>query len=121
MNPENILSICSSVLNIKECEITGKSRKAEVVIARHIYCYVSKYKTNLPLKHIGYVINRDHSSIIHGIKSIDNYLSIRYKEVVKKYNLVIDKIEENNYNSLIVQDVNLLKLTKNYKNSFLNL
>lgn len=121
MTPETILSICSDVLNIPEAEIKGKSRKSKVVIARHIYCYIARNKTNYTLKYIGFLINRDHSSVIHASKNIYSFLSLKYDIATINYNLVLDKIEQKQYNSLVVQDVNLLNLCQNYTKSFVNL
>lgn len=118
MTPETILSICSDVLNIPEAEIKGKSRKAEVVIARHIYCYIATNKTNYTLQYIGFLINRDHSSVIHASKNIYGFLSLKDDIATINYNLVLDKIEQKSYRNIVVQDVNLLELSQNYTNSF---
>lgn len=121
MTPETILSICSDVLNIPEAEIKRKSRKAEVVIARHIYCYIAYYKTKTTSKKVGNVINRNHATVLHALKKICDFLDINDIIVTSQYNRVIIKIEEKQFNSLVVQDVNLLKLSQNYTNSFVNL
>ena len=121
MTPETILSICSDVLNISEAEIKGKSRRSKVVIARHIYCYIAYYKTKTTSKKVGNVINRNHATVLHALKKICDFLDINDIIVTSQYNRVIIKIEEKQFNSLVVQDVNLLKLSQNYINSFVNL
>jgi chromosomal replication initiation ATPase DnaA len=121
MTPETILSICSDVLNIPEAEIKGKSRKSKVVIARHIYCYIAYHKTETVSEKVGLVINRDHSTVIHALKKISGFLDVKDITVTSQYNKIIKEMVVKHYNSLVVQDVNLLNLSQNYTKSFVNL
>jgi hypothetical protein len=41
--------------------------------------------------------------------------------VTSQYNKIIKEMVVKHYNSLVVQDVNLLKLSQNYTKSFVNL
>ena len=52
--------------------LIGKTRKREVVNARQIAMYVAKQLTKHPLKTIGlHFGNRDHSTVIHAIQTVD--------------------------------------------------
>ena len=54
-------------------DIKGKSRKKEVALARHIAMFMSHKILKKTLEEIGeYFENRDHSTVIHGIKKVQN-------------------------------------------------
>ena len=56
-------------------DIKGKSRKKEVALARHIAMFMGHKILKKTLEEIGeYFDNRDHSTVIHGIKKIQNRL-----------------------------------------------
>ena len=59
-----------------------KSRKVELVKARHLAMYFAKEYTETSLKKLGRKFNKDHSTIIHGIKRIKN--GIKYEPDVSK-------------------------------------
>lgn len=67
-------SVCN-LLRITEKEFYGKSRKHRMAEARFIVSWFARKYTPLSLQEIGDVIgNRDHTSILHGVKSIDRRL-----------------------------------------------
>lgn len=51
------------------------TRQREIAFARHLCFYLIKQKTVLPLKTIGKTFKRDHTTIIHGIKTIGNLMT----------------------------------------------
>ena len=52
--------------------LIGKTRKKEVVAARQISMYLAKQLTQNPLKKIGlHFGNRDHSTVIHAIQTVE--------------------------------------------------
>jgi len=53
-----------------------KNRLREVVFARQIFCYLEqKYnKNNFTLSRIGKLIKKDHSTVLHSIKTVNNLL-----------------------------------------------
>ena len=56
-------------------EITGKTRKRTAVDARHMYMYLCKAKLpNVTLGEIAGMVNRDHSTVIHGCNKIADLL-----------------------------------------------
>jgi len=61
--------------------ITDPTRQREVVDARHIYCRRARETTDATLSQIGKKINRDHASVLHGIRQ-----ATETTEVMKKYN-----------------------------------
>ncbi|MFA7675996.1 MAG: chromosomal replication initiator protein DnaA, partial [Candidatus Shapirobacteria bacterium] len=66
LNPRHIISVCAKHFNIKTSELCGKSRKKELVTARHITAYLLLTQINLPLEEVGHLLGgRDHTSIMH--------------------------------------------------------
>lgn len=61
---ENLISTVAKMFSIKVSDLTGKSRKSEIVNARHIAIYILRKHFNLPLKTIGnFFGSRNHSTI----------------------------------------------------------
>lgn len=72
-------------------DIRGKTRKKEVALARHIAMHMSHKILKLTLEEIGdYFDNRDHSTVIHGVKKIED-LSKRDSKITQQ----IYEIESN--------------------------
>jgi chromosomal replication initiator protein len=68
-------------------DIIGKTRKKDIALARHIAMFMSHRILKITLEEIGlYFDKRDHSTVIHGIKKID--------EMVKKDSSLSQKIYE---------------------------
>jgi len=62
-----IVEIITSYFNISSEKIRSEVRKKDIVMARHFAYYFTCEKTELSLKKIAYLFNREcHSSIMHG-------------------------------------------------------
>ncbi|MDD2483000.1 MAG: chromosomal replication initiator protein DnaA [Candidatus Shapirobacteria bacterium] len=76
LNPRHIISVCAKHFNIKTSDLCGKSRKKELVTARHITAYLLLTQINLPLEEVGHLLGgRDHTSIMHARDKIHNDFS----------------------------------------------
>ena len=76
-----IISQVSKSFGIKEMDLRSKSRQFEIVQARFMAFRLAKTFTKLPLKSIGsHFSNRDHTTIIHGLNSISDFLESRFKK-----------------------------------------
>jgi len=65
----------SDYFKIDTALIVSKSRKQEIALARHMAIYFAKLLTPMSLKSIGNKFgNRDHSTVLHSCKTIDNYI-----------------------------------------------
>jgi chromosomal replication initiator protein len=82
-----IRSICFD-RNITKTEISSKSRLKEICEARQLSIYFIRKNTELPLKEIGKLFNRDHATVMHSIQSIENQLSYN-----KKIGLEINRLK----------------------------
>ena len=76
LNPRHIISVCAKHFNIKTSDLCGKSRKKELVTARHITAYLLLTQISLPLEEVGHLLGgRDHTSIMHARDKIQNDFS----------------------------------------------
>ena len=76
LNPRHIISLCAKHFNIKTSDLCGKSRKKELVTARHITAYLLLTQINLPLEEVGHLLGgRDHTSIMHARDKVQNDFS----------------------------------------------
>jgi len=78
MNKDTIKQI---VENYFEISIGRNTRKRQYVEARAIYYKLCRIFTQLSLEQIGKSVNRDHASVLHGIRSINTW-----EEVDKRMN-----------------------------------
>lgn len=68
--------VVSEHYNVSLENLKGKTRKKEVVIARHVAMYLAKQYTNYSLKSIGhYCGGRDHSTVIHALQAVNDMLT----------------------------------------------
>ena len=76
LKPRHIISVCAKHFNIKTGDLCGKSRKKDLVFARHITAYLLLKEISLPLEEIGHLLGgRDHTSIMHARDKIHQDLS----------------------------------------------
>lgn len=57
--------------------MTGRRKEKEVVMARQICQYIIRKKLRMPVKAIGKLFNRDHGTVCHSLKYIENQLSLK--------------------------------------------
>ncbi len=75
-NPRHLISICAKHFNLKTGELCGKSRKKDLVFARHITAYLLLTHINLALDEVGQLLGgRDHTSIMHARDKIHTSFS----------------------------------------------
>lgn len=72
ITPQLIIEAVSEHFNISIDQMIGKGRSSSIAKPRQIAMYLCKNMTDIPLDTIGSLLgNRDHSTIIHGVKKID--------------------------------------------------
>ena len=85
------------------------SRKRNFVEARAMYYKLLRDVSNMTLQAIGDTVNKDHATILHSLKSVDDWmrydrkLADRYKNIL----YAIDKIDETDFNSLRYENIML--------------
>lgn len=68
----HILGEVSELSGITIEDLKSRSRKREVVITRQYYFKRSKEKTKSSLAAIGALVGKDHATVLHGIKAVEN-------------------------------------------------
>lgn len=61
-----IIKAVEEVMHITNDQIRSKCREQEIVDARHLAMYLLCFHTHLPLKTIGMMLKRDHTTVMHG-------------------------------------------------------
>ena len=73
---DKIVEEVSVIYNVKQEDIYGKSRKAEIVLARQLSIYLAQMCTKLSASKIGLMIgNKNHATVLHSIKTIKSRLT----------------------------------------------
>ena len=85
---ENIIQIVQNIFSVDNKTFSSKTRKREVVVARQAAMHLCKKHTSQSVSRIGmYVGGRDHATVLHALKSVDDLLSTdsnfkqKYEEV----------------------------------------
>ncbi len=68
---ENIQKTVASYYNIKVSDLKSKTRKSSIARARQVAMTLAKRLTGLSYPDIGEAFERDHSTVMHAIKKID--------------------------------------------------
>jgi len=81
-----IYTICENKCGFIPESTKTRLRLRWMVVARNIYFKMARQYTKYPLMRIGLTCNRDHATVIHGLKTIENDI-LQYPEISQ---LVID-------------------------------
>jgi len=79
INPSYIIEVVATYyegkgIAVNRAVLLGRSRKSMYVVPRYMMWYfIYKYSANQSLKSVGLMFNRDHSTVINGIKRLKNY------------------------------------------------
>jgi hypothetical protein len=65
-----IIKTVSRCMGVPLTLLRSPSRRSSAVRARWVVMYLARIKTQATLEEIGIALNRDHSSVIHGIKIV---------------------------------------------------
>lgn len=87
---EFIQSLICDYFKVELSDMQSKSRKRDIVQARQLAMYFAKKYTNSSLTSIGIKIgNRDHATVLHAFKTIENL-----SETDKKFKFHIEELKE---------------------------
>jgi len=77
VRPVVLVGKVAKQFNFKNKDLSGKSRKAELVNARHIAMYLLNHDLELTLVEIGKLLGgRDHTTVMHGVKKVESNFDI---------------------------------------------
>lgn len=86
----SILTRCCVSYGVTLEEVRSRTRRESVVFARQAYCYKAFWDTCQSTNNIGELINRDHSTVSHSIKTVKNYLEVDYRRFTDIYNMLLN-------------------------------
>ncbi len=88
---EDIMSQVCAYCNVKKADIYTASRKANIVEVRQISMYLAHKYTKLSTSKIGALVgNRNHTTVIHSVKTVENQLNTD-----AKFKQKVEEIEKN--------------------------
>ena len=74
VSPEDIRDKTAAHFNVKVADLRGVRRQREIARPRQIAMYLSKTLTTRSLPDIGRVFDRDHTTVMHAVKTIESLL-----------------------------------------------
>ena len=72
--PEYIIGKIAEYYNVMPEEITGKGKTKNISSARQIAIYLIRSMTGMTLEDIGKIFGRDHSTVLHSIRKVEESL-----------------------------------------------
>jgi len=69
---DRIIEIVCNHYNTGYGRLQLKLRKREVVLPRQVLMYMLKKNTSMTLKQIGYLFQKDHTTVIHAMQTVDD-------------------------------------------------
>ena len=113
-----LLEISNAVCNyygISEKQIYKRDKTKPIKNIRHIFFYFCREFSKESLEKIGaYLDNRGHDTVLHSVNLI-LFEREKYPNVKKD----IEGITATLFSAIVIQDIDLLKLTENYSKLFI--
>ena len=79
---KRVMTAVESHFDVTTDDLLRKCRRKEIVYPRQVAMYLLGHYTSLTLKSIGVIFSKDHTTVIHSMETIDDYLT--YDELVKE-------------------------------------
>ena len=79
VTPDKIISAVCDYYKTTRTELLGKSRKAEIVKPRQVCAYLMLDMLSLPLKKIGEILKRDHTTVMNSRDKIEKLIKLNDK------------------------------------------
>ena len=70
-----VITACTEVFGVTRKDILGRSRKAEIVTARHSAIWLCYKYLDMTCSQIGTEFNRDRTLVIYAIKMVENRIA----------------------------------------------
>lgn len=67
---EAVLRAVADFYGVTTEDLTGKRRVQRIVVPRHVAMYIMREDGRLSLPQIGQVLNRDHTTVLHGVEKM---------------------------------------------------
>lgn len=95
MQVQEIMQIVTGVTGVTQEDITGNSRKTNIILARHLSLWASRWNTSASLQKIAAIHNlTQHGTVIHASTSIENQQ--KYNEKISTFcKRILNQINNN--------------------------
>lgn len=97
LNGEGIRNFIGSQFKVSIDELTSRSRKRSVTFPRQIAMYLTRKFTDQSLSDIGQLYNRDHSTVLHAIRTITREMA-KETSVSEQIDLLCRKLKSRQSN-----------------------
>lgn len=77
--------------NQKEEDVKQKTRKRKISFTRQLFFYISKQKTKFSHANIGNYLGKDHSTVTHSLRTVNNLIDSD-KKIRETVNLLSQRI-----------------------------
>jgi chromosomal replication initiator protein len=84
LRPEDIIDAVCETWEIPASSLLGKSQKKEDSVPRQIAIYLCRTRLQMPLKKIGKFFDRDHSTVITSVRTVQKKIELKDKELSDK-------------------------------------
>jgi chromosomal replication initiator protein len=97
--PDMVIKIVCEVNEVTEKQITSKFKQRDISDARHMAVTLIKEFTTYPLKRIGSMFGRDHSTALHSIQKNNDYCKTdraylqKFDECKRRVEVYLDSIK----------------------------
>jgi chromosomal replication initiator protein len=93
LTPEFIIEKTAKIFDTTSKDLLGKSQKKEVSFPRQIGMYLCRLKLKMPYQKIGKFFQKDHSTIINGIKQIEALLQKKDPAILRSLQLIEKEVD----------------------------
>lgn len=85
---DEVVALVINTYGVSLNDIRGKSRKQHIKVPRQVLAYLLSHY-GLTNEKAGYIINRDHATVNHSIKVVENVCDIdsKFNELIKNLKL----------------------------------
>ena len=88
---EKIIDICCEYFKVTHFDLCSKSRKHNITFNRQLLIYFLHKNTILSTIIIGKMLNRDHATVLHSCKAINDYMFYpAYKSIIEDLDSIIN-------------------------------
>lgn len=93
MHCQKVLDVINDYFDTTTDMLIKKCRKREIVWPRQVAMYFMAYFTQMPLKGIGIIFNKDHTTVIHAVQVVND---LQQSDILVKdqITLLTQKLEE---------------------------
>ena len=76
LTPQRVINTVAKYYKISKKDLLGKSRKSNIVVARHMSMWLVRKIVKLSYAEIGKIFHRDHSTVISAVQGIETNMKI---------------------------------------------